>query len=159
MRARVETLERENQALRARVAALGNRDEARGLRRGRAAWLLTGLVASFFPLVAAPLFFSAPKAPWLARRLRAAPVEAPGARPAAGGERAGAFRGVALAAPGAPEAAPADDARRRRERERAATGADAPLTKRGAPGCLRGDPLCGGLDPADPWDDSKGGAR
>src|SRR4028118_2186348 len=61
MSARVEALEHENRELRAQITVLQNETEARRLRRGRGSWLLAGLVASFFPLVAGPLFFTAPK--------------------------------------------------------------------------------------------------
>jgi hypothetical protein len=103
MNARVESLERENQALRRRLATLNNELEMGPLRRGRASWLLSGLITSFFPLIAVALFFSAPKAPWLARRARPVPAFAPALAPPVVAARAGddgaargAFRGVAL---------------------------------------------------------------
>jgi hypothetical protein len=148
MSARVETLERENRELRAKISALNDRLESRPLREGRASWLLTGLVASFFPLVAAPFFFSAPKAPWLARRARPGPIAE--VAPREGGESPGAFRGVALRAQADRDRAPPEGA----PGGGAAGPVVSPRLDRTDPWatqggrCAPGDPLCGDGAPA-----------
>ncbi len=178
-RARVEVLERENQELRAKLSATNSRRETRDLRQGRASWLLTGLLASFFPLVAAPLFFSAPKAPWLARRSRLVQLDvADATRARAGevGERPGAFPGVALRGAGEREREPeraalhgagereravdeaALRARVERERPRPTVGFyDPPRPAHlGSFRCTKGDPLCNEPEPSSPRPPSKG---
>ncbi|HEU4532777.1 MAG TPA: hypothetical protein VFS00_01620 [Polyangiaceae bacterium] len=109
LNARVEALERENQRLRAKISALQSRPEAQSLRRGRATWLMVGLLASFGPLAAAPLLLSPPSHAlgWAHRDAPPlfGPRRAEALRSADGGERVGSYPGVALHAGGEREAA------------------------------------------------------